>query len=67
LLISLALIFVGIGIGYNGITNVIKSLKGEILEQPSIIALIAALVSIIIKEGLFSYTKKVGTAIKTKL
>lgn len=66
LLISLALVFVGIGIGYNGFTNVIKSLKGEILEQPSIIALIAAIVSIIVKEALFRYTKKVGNDINNQ-
>ncbi len=66
LLISLALLVVAVGIFWNGITKVADVIKGEIIEQPSIIALIAAIVSIVIKEGLFWYTKIIGEKINSQ-
>jgi len=66
LLISFALLVVAVGIFWNGITKVADVIKGEIIEQPSIIALIAALVSIVIKEGLFWYTKMAGEKINSQ-
>lgn len=63
LLVSVALLLVGIGICWSGIYNIVKSLSGEVLESPSIIALIAAIISIIVKEWLFRYTKRVGDSI----
>lgn len=66
LLISLALVVVGLGIFWNGASKVYFVLHGEIIQQPSIIALIAALVSIIVKESLFWYTKRVGTDINSQ-
>ncbi len=66
LLISMALIFVGFGIGLSGIKNIVKSLSGEVINQPSIIALAAAFVSIITKEWLYQYTKKVGKSINNQ-
>jgi len=56
LLISIALILVGIGIFWNGVTMVLEVLQGKELQQPGYIALIAAIASIIIKEGLYWYT-----------
>ncbi len=66
LLISLALLVVGAGIFWNGISKVIGVINGEIIEQPTIIALIAAIVSIVIKEGLFWYTKIAGEKINSQ-
>ena len=66
LLVSVALLIVGIGIFVNGLKNIIHSLSGNILEQPSYIALIAAVVSIITKEWLYRYTVKVGKAINNQ-
>lgn len=66
LLISLALFVVGGGILWSGTSKIIDVLNGEILEQPSIIALIAALLSIVLKEGLFWYTKSVGEKINSQ-
>lgn len=63
LLVSVALLLVGIGICWSGINNIVKSLSGEVLESPSIVAFIAAIVSIIVKEWLFRYTKRVGDSI----
>ena len=58
--IGLMLVGVGIGIGWNGITQIIRCLEGETLEAPGSIALIAALVSIVAKEGLYQWTLRVG-------
>jgi cation diffusion facilitator family transporter len=66
LLISLALIFVGIGICWSGVENIYLSLKGDVLGKPSYIALGAAIVSIISKEWLFRYTIKVGRDINNQ-
>lgn len=66
LLISLALVVVGVGIFWSGLTKVLASFRGEIIEQPTYIALIAALASIVVKEALFWYTKKAGDRIKSQ-
>jgi len=66
LLISLALLIVGIGIFWSGLIKVIDTLNGKEIEQPSLIALIAALISIIVKEGLYWYTKNEGVKINNQ-
>jgi cation diffusion facilitator family transporter len=63
LLISIALLFVGLGICYNGLIRIKQSFSGQIIEAPSLIALIAALVSIISKELLYRYTANAGKSI----
>ena len=65
LLISLALILVGIGIFWSGLSKIIQVFQGEVLEQPTYLALVAALVSIVSKESLFWYTKIVGDKINS--
>ena len=52
LLISAALLVVGIGLLLNGVQNSIKVINGESLESPKIIALVAAIISVVFKEGL---------------
>jgi cation diffusion facilitator family transporter len=66
MLISFALLAVGIGIFWTGFQKVLSSIKGEIIEQPGIIALIAAIISIISKEALFWYTIKTGKEIESQ-
>ncbi len=66
LLISLALLIVGFGIFWSGLSKVIDTLNGKEIEQPSIIALIAALISIVVKEGLYWYTKNEGEKINNQ-
>lgn len=63
LLISLALLVVAVGIFWSGATKVIQVFVGVVLEQPSYIALWAAIISVISKEILYRYTKKVGSQI----
>ncbi len=56
LLISIALILVGVGIFWNGITMVVDVWQGKVLQQPGYLALFAAIASVIIKEVLYWYT-----------
>ena len=66
LIISIMLVGVGIGILYEGAVKVYNSIFNELdIAQPSYIALIAALISIISKEWLYWYTISVGKKIKS--
>lgn len=65
-LIALVLFGVGLGIFYGGTSKIISVIEGEILPQPKMIALWAALISILCKEGLFQYTKIVGKQINSQ-
>lgn len=65
-IIGLALLYVGIMIGKNAILNIIDFIRGEELEQPGIIALVAALVSIAAKEWVFRKTRKVSKQVDSQ-
>lgn len=65
LLIGVILLLVGFGIAYNGLFSIISVIKGEELPAPGMIALIGALVSILMKEGLFQYTVIEGRRLKS--
>lgn len=56
LIIGIILLGVGIGVCINGIELIIRSLKGEELPRPGMIALIVAIASIVFKEALYHYT-----------
>lgn len=60
LIIGLMLAAAGIGLMINGIEDVVRNLRGEVLPRPGMIALIIAIVSIISKEILYQYTLRVG-------
>ena len=53
ILLGNILVLVGAAIGYAG---VMKIIRGETLAAPGVLALIAAVVSIVVKEGLYWYT-----------
>lgn len=59
-IIGIVLFAVGIGLLVGGATKVADVLNGAILPAPSMIALIAAAVSIVSKEILYRYTVRVG-------
>ena len=59
-LIGIALFAVGVGLLVGGATKVTDVIKGAVLPAPSIIALIAAGVSIVSKEILYRYTVRIG-------
>ena len=62
-LISLALAAVGTGILLSGIRSIRVVLDGGTLPRPGLIALIAAVVSIAVKEILYRYTVRIGRRI----
>ena len=61
--IGIILFFVGVGILISGIKAIIWALQGEPLQTPSPLALIAAVISIVVKEVLYHYTVKRGKAL----
>lgn len=54
-----------IGIGRDSVDTLISFSKGEVIESPNLIALFAALLSIVVKELLFRYTKRAGDKIRS--
>lgn len=65
IILSAVLLTTGVGIGYTGIKNIVTE-EYLLFETPKIIALIAAVVSIVVKEFMFWYTlsasKKVNSS-----
>ena len=60
-IIGLALIVVGVMMGYNAMVKIVDVVKnGTELASPGIIALAAAVLSIVLKEWLFHLTRKVA-------
>ena len=55
-IIGLLLLWVGFGIFWNGASSIYTFLRGGQLESPGVVALVAALVSIVSKEILYQYT-----------
>lgn len=58
--IGLALLAVGIMILYGGAERIVAALGGEALPRPGMVALWAALISIVAKEWCYRFTVKVG-------
>ena len=59
-IIGLALLAVGLYIFYNGCLQIWDVMRGEEIHQPGMIALLAALLSIALKEWTFRFTARVG-------
>ena len=55
-LIGVALLIVAIGIIYHGAMEIVAWLNGEQLEAPGTLALWAALLSVLLKEGVYQYS-----------
>ena len=55
-LIGVALLIVAIGIIYHGAMEIVLWLNGEQLEAPGTLALWAALLSVLLKEGVYQYS-----------
>ncbi|MCL2072723.1 MAG: cation diffusion facilitator family transporter [Marinilabiliaceae bacterium] len=60
LIIGIFLFGVGVGIAWSGTKSIYSVLQGKLLPSPGIIALIAALATILSKEILYRYTIVVG-------
>ena len=65
-LLSLILIVVAVGIFYRGTANVIDFYHGVEIPRPGSLALWIILASIVSKEWLYHYTKRVGKKIKSE-
>lgn len=65
IIISLALAVVGAGILIDSIERIRIVLDGGLLPRPGVIALVAAVVSIVVKEILYRYTVRVGRQIQS--
>ena len=65
-IIGVVLFAVGVGILVNSVTGVVNAFNGKVLEAPSMIALVAAAVSIMFKELLFQYTVHKGKTLDSK-
>lgn len=64
-IVSVLLFCLGVAILFDGAGDIVKSIRGEELHRPGMIALIAAVVSIVCKEVLYQYTVKVGRQINS--
>ena len=64
-IIGIILIIVGLGIMIAGVEDIVKFFHGERGERPGIIALIAAVLSIVLKEGAYRYTLSEGKKINS--
>ncbi len=62
-IIGISLLLVGAGIFWSGAAKIWCSFQGERLESPGSIALVAAVISIVVKELLYRYTVRVGERI----
>ena len=65
IILSGLLLATGIGIGMSGIENIIKSTSGASIAIPGTLALIAAVVSIVVKEWMFWYTRSAAKKINS--
>lgn len=65
-LIGLALMGVGLMICYSGATKIWAALQGQTLPTPGWIALVAALLSIVLKEWAYRFTVKVGRRVDSQ-
>lgn len=59
-IIGISLFVVGVMICYSGVTKTYRAICGETLQQPGVVALIAAIVSIVMKEWAYQFTVKAG-------
>ena len=65
-IIGIILFVAGVGILIDGATSIAKVMDGQSLQTPAPLALVAAAVSIVIKEVLYRYTAHKGKALNSK-
>lgn len=65
-IIGVVLMGVGIGILVNSVTGIVDAFNGKVLEAPGMLALVAAAVSIVLKEVLYRYTVIKGKKLDSK-
>lgn len=65
-IIGLALLMVGLYIFYNGARQIWDVMHGAEIKQPGLVALIAAIVSILLKEWTYRFTVSVGKKVESQ-
>lgn len=65
-LIGIFLLAVGFGIFWNGAASIYRFLRGGSLQEPGMLALVAAVVSIVLKEALYHYTVAQGKKLNSQ-
>lgn len=65
-IIGTVLFGVAVSIFWNGITSVYHFLQGEQLPQPGLLALVAAVLSILSKEWIYQYTIRAGRKLRSQ-
>ena len=66
-IVGCVLLGVGVGIFVSGVRSIVGAWQGEVLVAPSKLALIAAAVSIVLKEGLYHYTVYEGKKLNSQV
>lgn len=65
MILALILVGTGIGIGYDGVLRIIEGTRGEEISTPGVLALVAAVVSIVSKEWMYWYTRAAAKRINS--
>ncbi|MGN1375040.1 MAG: cation diffusion facilitator family transporter [Prevotella sp.] len=65
-LVGLALLFVGVMILYSGAENIYRAMNGELLRQPGLVALFAAVISVVLKEWAYRFTIRTGRKVNSQ-
>ena len=65
-IIGVALLVVAVGIVYSGAVKIATWLGGQQLEAPGLLALLAALLSIVLKEGVYQYSMVKARQLKSQ-
>lgn len=64
--IGILLLGVGVSICWNGVADIVRALNGQTLPQPGMLALWAAILSIVSKEAAYHYTVAVGRRVNSQ-
>lgn len=64
-IVGFVILGIGISVCYHGIAKIVRYAQGEAIAQPGYIALIAAIISMIIKEWAFRFTLRTAQRTKT--
>lgn len=65
-IIGMALVVVAMMLGWNGAEKILRTIQGDEMELPGVIALVAAIASIVLKEWVFRITRKVAHEVNSQ-
>lgn len=65
-LVGMALLLVGVMILYSGAENIYRAISGEVLRQPGLVALFAAIISVVLKEWAYRFTIRTGQKVNSQ-